>query len=114
MLDIPLALGGDLNGLARNGNAALLSDSDAAGAEDDSGHQRRQLRKVAAVQRKFHHAPGFNHRSHRCVFRSQQRAGGRDLDDFRPLAYLKMKIEPSLLLQLDGDASHHLSLESRR
>ena len=100
LLDVTLAIGGDLYGLAGDRRTSGAAGPDATGAESDSRHQRRQLREVAPIQRQLDDALGFHHGAKRCVFRAKQRRRGCNLDHLGAFSDLQMKIKPELLLKL--------------
>ena len=114
LLNIALAVGCDLHGLAGDGRSALSARTDAACAEGDTGHKRGELAEVAAVQGEFDDSLGFNDRPESGVLGAQQRRCAADLDRLDLIAHLHLEVDAGFLLELKLDTAAHFGLEAHR
>src|SRR5262249_21749661 len=112
LLDIALAVGRDLDGVAGDGRAALAAGADPARAVGDARHQGGELAEVASVERELDHALGFNHRADGSVFGAQQGGGADDLDRFDLLADWQAEVDAGFILKLEDNAADHFLLET--
>lgn len=102
MIDFALAVGGDGDAVAGDGEAAGAIEAH-ADAELDAGDEDGEGGDVAAVQGEFDDAFVVDVAADGGVLGLQGHAGGGDFDGFGGLADLHLEVDAGFLLELDGD-----------